>query len=271
MALIEVQFDAGSTLYAVVQSQDGKFANLTSHVLEALSQVDWDLYDVACPPKVAGGQFYEGTLPSWLPPGVYLVTVFLQAGDAPSWSDDRAVRKGTLSWSGSDEVVPLDPAQLCGRSDIENVFGVSNVKTWADLENQGDADYIAGRISWAITVSTAWINDHLYGGPYTVPFVPPYPTQLTHMCARFSGVQLYESRGITDMGEDGEPVHQLSLHKKMVEQFVMDVLRGRLKFQGVTRVQDAPQVLTQPRFRPQHGVRWGHGLPGYFAWWDWRG
>lgn len=132
----------------------------------------------------------------------------------------------------------------CDREDIEQIYGASNVASWADLENESDAGEIAAKINWACVAATNRMNDRLRDGPYEVPFDEPYSEQLVEMTARLAGVLLYDARGIIDMGQDGEPIHQLSAHRRAVMSFVMDVLSGRIHFASLDRVADYPQAVS---------------------------
>lgn len=115
------------------------------------------------------------------------------------------------------------------RDDVEVIYGSANVTTWADINNNGVSGDVTRRISWALCLATSWLDDRLRGGPYVVPFEEPYANSLIDACARLAGVLLYESRGIVDSTAEGEPVHQLAHHRKMVEKFVASVHAGRIK------------------------------------------
>jgi hypothetical protein len=131
----------------------------------------------------------------------------------------------------------------CDREDIELIYGASNVAKWADLENNEDSAEITAKIQWACDTATSRMDDRLRDGPYAVPFEEPYPQQIVEQTARLAGVLLYDARGIVDQGGDGEPIHQLAPHRRMVQAFIMDVLSGRIKFSSVEHVIDYPQAL----------------------------
>ncbi len=129
--------------------------------------------------------------------------------------------------------------------DIDVIFGNSNVQKWADVNNdQVDID-IQRRIGWALCLATSSLDDRLRSGPYPVPFTDPYANQLIDACARLAGVLLYESRGIVDTTAEGEPVHQLAPHRKMVQQFIAAVHAGRCRPGGQPSATNYPQAIRE--------------------------
>jgi phage gp36-like protein len=141
-----------------------------------------------------------------------------------------------------------DTEDICSRpmyaesKDIELIFGRSNVRKWADVENTESAYEIDQRICWALSEARAYIDDRLRGGRYTIPFTDP-PTRIVSMSARYAGVLLYDSRGITDMSEDGKPKHQLSAHRDMVEKFLDQILSGKIRLDTDSDAITYPQVV----------------------------
>jgi len=121
------------------------------------------------------------------------------------------------------------------RQDLEYVYGKDNVKKWADVDNLGVDDDIQERICWALAESRAYVDSRLRGGPYAIPFTEPYDYQVVSMSARYAGVLLYESRGITDFAENGRPQHQLSMHRTQVTHWLQQVLAGLQRLNAVQR------------------------------------
>lgn len=115
------------------------------------------------------------------------------------------------------------------RQDVEMIFGSQNVEKWADLDNREDQYHIAQRISWALELAKAKIDDTLRDGPYEIPFSAPYPTTIKDVNARWAGVLLYDSRGIQDTDEDGKVNDNLKVHRVYVEDFLKKVLAGKIK------------------------------------------
>ena len=125
-----------------------------------------------------------------------------------------------------------------GRTDIELIFGKTNTKKWADVDNEStpeetqEPDAIGERICWALNQAYEHINDRLLGGYYTVPFANtvdvPLPQQIRSMSARLAGVMLYDARGIVDA--TGEPATDtITPHRKMVDKFLTGLLAGTVQ------------------------------------------
>lgn len=145
---------------------------------------------------------------------------------------------------GSNLITEVVPDACSGpvyaaRTDVELVFGRTNVSKWADVDNEEDSTFITNRICWALQEAYSHFNNRLRGGPYAVPFIEPFESQIISMSARLAGVMLYDSRGITDFSENGKPQHQLSAHRDMVEKFIKDVMAGIIRL-------DAEHVVNYP-------------------------
>ena len=115
----------------------------------------------------------------------------------------------------------------CTRQDIEDIFGADNVSKWADIQNNGNGDHIAGRIGQAILWTTAEVNDRLREGPVELPIVT-VPRTIVDLAAHFAGVWLYESRGVEDFDPDtGAAQHKLQFHRKHVEKTLSEIRAGK--------------------------------------------
>ncbi len=100
----------------------------------------------------------------------------------------------------------------CTRSNIEAVFGVTNISNWADLDNDQDADNITARITRAIVVVGAEIDDIFRVTGYRIPIADSdgdTPTTIENLAATKAGLWLYEARGVNDMDNSGQPMHRL--------------------------------------------------------------
>jgi phage gp36-like protein len=100
-------------------------------------------------------------------------------------------------------------SRYCGRSDIEDRFGVTNVSKWADLDDDEDATKIANRIDRAIEAASDDIDDYLRGGPYRIPLEDAnglVPRPVRRIAAILAGVWLYEARGTVDYDATNEKV-----------------------------------------------------------------
>jgi hypothetical protein len=121
----------------------------------------------------------------------------------------------------------------CDRGDIEDIFGIENVKVWADLDNDHDVVKIAARIVVAIDKATEWIDDHLRDSIYTIPLVAEdggnLPATVIDMCATRAGVWLYEARGVQDFdSETGTPLHRLGWHRKNADRTMLKILSEQI-------------------------------------------
>ena len=121
-------------------------------------------------------------------------------------------------------------------TDLYLAFGRTNVRKWADVQNDGLNANITDRIAWAISNADSELDAKLSKSRYQFPLdansnVPPI---LTRMSAYLAGVLLYESRGVTDVGQDGKAQHALMWHRQRVDEFVRDIHGRRLELIGVT-------------------------------------
>jgi len=150
---------------------------------------------------------------------------------------------GSKQFPGGGAVTPVTPGSwYATRNDIELIYGKTNVFQWADVDNNENETDIDARIEWALKNSYYRINDRLNQGPYTVPFVTPFPNQVIVTSARMAGIELYDSRGITDFAETGIPKHMLFYHVQMVEKFFVASLANQLFLVGQETTKNVPGV-----------------------------
>lgn len=133
-------------------------------------------------------------------------------------------------------------AYYCTRTDVELVFGQTNVLKWADLDNSGNSSFITNRITTMIALAHEQTNDALRAGGYNVPILAPIPTTLAYQVASLAGVLLYESRGAIDSeSEDG--THRLTPFRKRWSGFIKDVLGQRIQLSAKrSNASNAPAV-----------------------------
>lgn len=141
------------------------------------------------------------------------------------------------------------------KEDVELAFGRSNVRKWADIDNTSLQEVVDARVAWAIEQADSELDSKLANSQYQFPLaddseVPPI---LARMSSYLAGVLLYESRGVTDVGERGQAQHALMWHRKRVDEFVRDVWGRRVELLGVTlrdgavaNVAEAPQMVCFP-------------------------
>ena len=138
------------------------------------------------------------------------------------------------------------------RTNIEDVFGIENVKKWADLDGDADAAKIAARIASGIAVVDEEINDVLRGGPYAVPLTAPgggvlNSPSVINMSAVLAGVWLYESRGVDDYdAESGKYSHRLKFQKDEATRKLREIRTGLRRVdcaRSESSPTDAPEVV----------------------------
>lgn len=140
----------------------------------------------------------------------------------------------------------------CEDTDIELAFGRENVHKWADVDNDNLDASVTARKLWAREQATAELDARLAASAYQFPLASgDYPAILVRMCAYLAGVLLYESRGVTDVGEDGKATHALMWHRKRVDEFIRDVYGRRIVLIGaelsasaVTEVTHVPEFVS---------------------------
>ena len=111
------------------------------------------------------------------------------------------------------------------RSELDNLFGRSNITTWADLENEEDATQIRQRVRWAVDEATAEARERL-STLVNMESLTVAPRSLRLTVTRLAGVLLYESRGIKDSAEeDGK--NRLQVHKTAVDRYFREIAAGR--------------------------------------------
>lgn len=124
-------------------------------------------------------------------------------------------------------------------TELEDMFGTENVRTWADLENEDDAATIMRRKRWAIQWATDEARSHLartrYAGLDCAPAV------LRQATTRLAGVLLYESRGVQDADGEGNPQHRLRWHRAEAEKFFRRVKADQV-YLGTQEVITHPTV-----------------------------
>jgi phage gp36-like protein len=93
------------------------------------------------------------------------------------------------------------------QSDIENIFGTTNVQLWSQLSPDSSA-VDANRITAALAYAEAYVEDRFRGGRYQVPFSGT-SVILTSWVAKIAGVWLYESRAM----RGNEETNPVAVHK----------------------------------------------------------
>jgi hypothetical protein len=125
----------------------------------------------------------------------------------------------------------------CTKAGIEAIYGVTNVATWADMDEDEDATKIAARIALAISVADAEIDDFARLIEKIIPLADAdgtTPVTITNLAGTMAGIWLYEARGSQDFDQKtGAPYHRLAFKLEWVQR-VLDQLRtGRRKIDAL--------------------------------------
>lgn len=116
------------------------------------------------------------------------------------------------------------------RTDIEHLFGKANVQTWADLDNDGDAQAIQDRIDTALAFADSFIDDRFRRSKYAVPLKPEAGAtldQITDVAARLAGWWLYANRGQDEQDIENRPYNRMDTHFRRAQRAIDRYLAGK--------------------------------------------
>lgn len=100
-------------------------------------------------------------------------------------------------------------SRYASQGDVEDVFGVENVRQWSNIENV-DAETNATRVQRALDWACDVIDNEFRGGPYALPLqVGTGRAELTDWAAKLAGIWLYRSRGHRDDDASGAAYDQM--------------------------------------------------------------
>ncbi len=114
------------------------------------------------------------------------------------------------------------------QSDIEDVFGKSNVARWANIDNTDDPTVgTQARITSAISYAERLVEARFRDREYVVPIVASSGSLelIDDICAKLAGAWLYESRGVDDAEEEESPVGR---HKSEANKLMDRILSGQI-------------------------------------------
>lgn len=109
------------------------------------------------------------------------------------------------------------------QSDIENVYGATNIRKWS-LGDQDGLSVNEARLTAAITFAEDHIDDRFRGGRYVIPFSTA-PSVIKDAAAKIAGSWLYATRGIQDYDDDANPVR---MRREEAEDMLDRVLSGQV-------------------------------------------
>lgn len=126
----------------------------------------------------------------------------------------------------------------CDRDDVEAIFGVQHVLKYADLDGDQNDTKIATRITWAITVADAEIDDALRMSSHQViPIVSQdgtTPTMITHLSAILAGIWLYEFRGGEDINAvTGQRMHRYAFLRTWGRRLLANIQTSKVKLDAL--------------------------------------
>ena len=126
------------------------------------------------------------------------------------------------------------------QSDIEDLFGKSNVAIWSNLEGESDvAD--TNRITKALNYADSYINNELRDSPWVMPTDSPN-FEINDLASRLAGLWLYEARGhdAEDISDgDGELLNKMGWHRRYVDKRLKRIASGDLDI-GLEREHTSP-------------------------------
>lgn len=149
---------------------------------------------------------------------------------------------------------------------IYNIFGTDNVNQWADLDNLGNTDTIAGRLAWSLCLATNEIEARLLGGVYVVPFVAPVPCLIQDLVARLAGCLLYDARRIADLeGPDEDAArYDVQPHRRYCIDTTRAIRSGKRRLPGVAQYTTVPQSAA--RYMGAGGGNYNNTNPEAIVW-----
>lgn len=123
----------------------------------------------------------------------------------------------------------------CTQAQIEDVFGIENVKQWSDLDNSLVTD--TARIARAIAVVSERIDDVVRITNYKIPLADEdaaISASISDLAATLAGIWLYEARGSQDFNpQTGEVAHRLEFKRQRVEQMLSDIRDQRIRLNAL--------------------------------------
>lgn len=129
---------------------------------------------------------------------------------------------------------------LTDRKQIEDIYGVENVKIWADLDNTGKEKDIELRVNTAIKHAGMYINGRMVEGPYPPPYEDPIPEAIAYMASLKAGINLFNGRKIVD----AEDENSVSKQEQELEDLLRQIDARIFKIYGYKAAStDYPKVL----------------------------
>ena len=108
------------------------------------------------------------------------------------------------------------------RSDLDDVFGKSNIDKWADLENEGDPTHIDARVAWAIALAESHVQSKIKLTTYVWESVSTNP-MVEHAVALKAGMLLHMNRAVTESDGSAKQGNPMAKFEKLYRDFFVAV------------------------------------------------
>lgn len=131
-------------------------------------------------------------------------------------------------------------ANYTTQEQIELIFGTQNVKRWADLEGDANAETIGNRVTYACALSSAEMEDILRERRYQFPLT--VSTTLSDLVAKMAGLHLHDARGVIDNENNPDTISRI---RTEVDTKVRQIRAGEVYLPG-GRNSNAPGVVNDP-------------------------
>lgn len=113
------------------------------------------------------------------------------------------------------------------QTDIENVFGATNVRAWSNLDTNASTTNTT-RVDAAIAFAEQLIDDRFRNSMYSLPLTANGTDSLRPVidwAAKLAGVWLYSSRGFRQ-NDDSTEGNRILFHRREVEELMDLYLSG---------------------------------------------
>lgn len=108
------------------------------------------------------------------------------------------------------------------RRDIEYIFGIDNVRLWADMDKSNDQNLVDNRITDALENALTYIYGRLRRR-YAIPFAA-MPKLVKWLNALYAGILLYDARMLVST----PGVDQVGKARKEFRRILREILSGQL-------------------------------------------
>lgn len=151
---IEVAYNSGATLYAIIHHPDGRTWNNLSQIFEAYNSAHWAQYAVPVTEQGASG-YYRGVYPAAISGVLTTELIYVQGGGSPAISDVPSIGVGqsqgqNIGALAGDAVAAANQAKACGSMITAAAISgtLTNVQMTTNLPDTTDDVYIGRIIVW---------------------------------------------------------------------------------------------------------------------------